>query len=136
MVMGFLYSKYIITCKNAMSHSDGTLTFERAFEHLSLKRLPTKIDFYLVVGLDYSLGSDDDLSISFEITDPNDDLLAEGVLLDLEPVEFENSAFVANITNLKNVPVKKRGLYTIYIKHQGRVICKQDILISKGREDS
>ncbi|HDR7801323.1 hypothetical protein CN630_19795 [Bacillus wiedmannii] len=133
--MGYLYSKYIITCKNVVQHSDGTLSFERAFEMYPLKKIPSKLDFNLVVGLDYSLTEDDELLVNFEITDPDDKILLKNNLLELVPVEYGHSAFVANITSLKNVPVEKSGMYTIYIYHGDRIICKQDILISKGSDD-
>lgn len=133
MIMGFLYSKYIITCKNVIKHSDGTLTFERSFEKLIVPKVPSEVDFNLVVGFEHSLTKDEDLDIYFEMTDPYDETMAEGKLFTLEAVEDNKSTSVVNITKVKNVPIKKSGLYSMYIKHNNKIICKQDVLIRKRK---
>lgn len=135
MIMGFLYSKYIITCKNVIKHSDGTLTFERSFEKLIVPKIPSELDFNLVVGFEHSLTKDEDLNIYFEMTDPFDETMIEAKLLTLEAVEDDKLTSVVNITKVKHVPVKKSGLYSMYIKHNGKIICKQDVLIKKGKEE-
>ncbi|MFC7060810.1 hypothetical protein [Halobacillus seohaensis] len=130
--MDFLFPKYIITCKDVSQHKNGSVTFHSVFEILNVEDVQEEIDFYIVLGLEYSLQEEEDRSVKLTVTGSEDDTEAiEGFTLDIEPTDG-SSVFAMNTIHIQGFIPTEEGIVSIFVEHKNKTITRQDVLVKEG----
>lgn len=139
--MGFIYTKYIITCDEHIINDDGSISFIRAFDNKILSKIPTEIDFCLAISLEYTLSRKEDREIFIRIVDEEGNNGSESGIdqshdfnFKLRSTKKDEVNNVVSIINIKNLTIDKEGIYSIFVYRGEEIVAKQDILFSKESE--
>jgi len=131
--MGFLFPKYIITCKDVSEHEDGSVTFHEVFESTVVEDLSEEVSFDLVLGLEYSLAEDENRSIKLRMLNPEKENIAdEKFEIVLDPIETNGQHFSLFTISLDGFAPKTEGYFTIFVEHDDRTITRQDIYFKEA----
>jgi hypothetical protein len=129
--MSFIYTKYIITCEEIVEEKDGSLTFIKVFDRRNLKEFPAKINFFLVLAIEYSLTKKEDRDIKISFVGPNEDDLENEIEFTLRETKKNHGMLSLNKIKLSGVPLKDEGSLSVLVQHKEKIIARQDIIVQQ-----
>jgi hypothetical protein len=129
--MTHIYPKYILTCHEVTEHGDDTFSFNRVFESLKVIGFPVKLDFNLVLGIDYSLTKKDNRMVSISIVDQDNKRVDDRIFeIELKHTSKKNSIFTINVIKIVNFHVERENQYSILVHHKGQLLASHDIYVT------
>ncbi|UOQ85704.1 DUF6941 family protein [Gracilibacillus salinarum] len=131
--MGYAKVNNITFCKDITMHDDGTNTYHNVFDVLTFDSFPKKLEFLVIVGLEYNLQERDNRHFYFHFKSPKGKKIGDKIKQQFAPSE-KKKTFIEGQFKFKNFPVETEGFYEFYIEYNDEVIGSNLIYIQDMEE--
>jgi len=136
--MGKVFTRYLLTCDEVVEHKNGNLDFINVFESKILSDFPTKLNFVLMLAVEYNLKYKENRELKIDIILPDKTIKGNSLIIILnedDNTDDENELFVAiNQINIPNFPIDEEGQYTFVASYNEKVIGRHSVLFNREGE--
>jgi hypothetical protein len=128
--MSTIFPKYIFSCKDVRTHEDNTVSYENVFENLEVPIIPYEIEFYIVLGIEYSIPKKGNRKLTVKLMDPGDNSISDkDFIIELAPTIKNQQRFSLNIINVSEFYIEREGMYSILVYHNGELFTRHDFMV-------
>lgn len=123
--MKSIHVNYMLVCENVHEHEGGMVDFLKVFDVKPLKEIPTKLNFVLVINLEYSITDNDLNELKLRILNSENKILSKDLNIELRKESQTDHKVITNSMNvlrMANFPIDTSGEYKFQLIYNDKII--------------